>query len=156
CGGTAAIQAQAQLATDQGNTSYANSNMYMSLRLLHTQEVSYDETNDDFDVHRDRERDPSDGYMDNVPTLRDTYGADMVSLFVNDDDGGTTCGIAYCTPDDSSYAYQVCNWDCAVSNFSFQHEFGHLQGSAHNREDAGSGCNEYSYSYGWRWFNSSG
>ncbi|MCC7290772.1 MAG: hypothetical protein IT449_01780 [Phycisphaerales bacterium] len=153
-GGTSAIQAECQLAIEGMNTGYANSGINAVGRLVAMGETSYNESGD-FGDHRDRMQDPDDGVMDGIPTARDTYTADLVSLWVDDDDAGTICGKAFCTPD-SDYAYQVSNWDCAVSNFTFQHEHGHLQGCAHNSEDAGSGCNWYGYSYGWRFFGNSG
>lgn len=153
-GGKNAIEAECQLAIEGMNTGYSNSSISAIGRLVQTGEVSYNESGD-FETHRDRLQDAGDGIMDNIPPARDTYSADLVSLWVDDDDGGDICGIAFCTPD-SDYAYQVSNWDCAVSNYTFHHEHGHLQGCAHNRADAGSGCNWYGYSYGWRFFGNSG
>ncbi len=153
-GGTSAIQAECQLAIEGMNTGYANSGINAVGRLVAMGETSYNESGD-FGDHRDRMQDPDDGVMDGIPTARDTYTADLVSLWVDDDDANTICGKAFCTPE-SDYAYQVSNWDCAVSNYTFQHEHGHLQGCAHNVDDAGSNCNWYSYSYGWRFFGNSG
>ncbi len=45
---------------------------------------------------------------------------------------------------------------CASSNFSYAHEIGHLQGCAHNREDAGTGCTFYCDSYGHRFAGDTG
>jgi hypothetical protein len=84
--------------------------------------------------------------MDQVHDLRDNYGADFVSLFVDD---GAYCGMGWCSSDASS-AFTVVRWDCAADSHSFAHEVGHNQGCAHDRENETPGCALYSYSYGWR------
>lgn len=159
-GGTNAIEAQVQAAVDVGNQAYEDSEIsslddpadFARIELLLTKEVSYDEVGS-YEQHRNRLSDTNDGVMDEVHTFRDTYGADMVSLFVDDNE---SCGKAYCTPSGAAEGFQVTNWTCAAGNWSFIHETGHLQGCAHNREDAGTGCNEDSYSYGHRFTGDSG
>jgi hypothetical protein len=153
-GGKNAIEAECILAEEGMNDSYDNSQISARGRLLHVKEVSYDESGD-LEDHRDRIQDPDDGVLDNIPQARDSFTADLVSLWVNDTDNGDTCGIAFCTPGEDE-AYQITNWDCAVGSYTFQHEHGHLQGCAHNEEDSGYGCAWYDYSYGWRWFGDSG
>jgi hypothetical protein len=148
-GGAEAIEAEAQLAVDTANTTYANSGITMRLRLVHTSEVTYDE-NGTFQEHLDRLRNASDGIMDGVHALRDQFGADMVSLLVADDD---FCGIAHTMTSLSSgfaaSAFSVVNRECASAQWSFAHELGHNLGCAHDREHA-EGGGLYSYSYGWR------
>lgn len=151
-GGTNAIRAEIQLGCDTADQTYDNSNVFAHYRLVWQGEVSYNESGALTD-HRDRLANPSDGYFDWAVTTRDDYNADMCAIWVDDDDAGQWCGFAYCDFDYDS-AYCCVNWQCAAGNFSFPHEFGHDQGCAHNTEDAGSGCNEYSYSYGHRFFAS--
>lgn len=146
-GGTTAMQAEIQLGVDTSNLTFENSNVNGRYRLVYRAEITYNESGT-MGQHRDRLRDPGDGFFDSVVTIRDTVNADMCSIWVDDTDGDT-CGIAYC--DTAADAAFVCvNWDCAVSNFTYPHEHGHGQGCAHNPEDAGS-CPLYSYSYGHRW-----
>jgi len=155
-GGFNAINAECQLAVDEANVGYANSRIAPRLRLVFRVETGYGE-NGDFDDHLDRITDPDDGVMDNVHTLRNAYHVDLVSLWVNDTDGGDVCGLAHCDVDEDE-GFSVVNWDCAVSNFSFQHEIGHNQGCAHDDDNCGWPCycaNE-SYSYGWRFFGNDG
>lgn len=148
-GGTTAMNAEVQLGVDTANTTFDNSNVNARYRLVYRGEITYNESGSMGD-HRDRLRDPDDNFFDSVNILRDNINADMCSIWVDDNDGGDTCGIAFC--DVSADAAYVCvNWDCAVSNFTYPHEHGHGQGCAHNPDDAGSGCNEFSYSYGHRW-----
>ncbi|MBW7906141.1 MAG: M12 family metallo-peptidase [Phycisphaerae bacterium] len=153
CGGTAAIQARCQLAVDTANQVYADSLISPRMVLVFRGETSYVETSD-VETDRNRLADPSDGYLDGAHSTRDAYGADFVCLFVNASDPDN-CGIAYCTPSDSSYGFCVVQQGCAVGNLTFPHEVGHLQGCAHNPEDAGS-CNEYCDSYGHRFTGASG
>jgi len=115
--------------------------------LVFREERAYGETGD-MGTDLDRLEDTSDGHMDNVHGRRNTFGGDFVTLFVSDANY-EDCGLANCLPDESE-AFCVVRRDCASSNFSFAHEIGHLQGCAHNREDAGSDCNYYCDSYGYR------
>ena len=151
-GGTSAIQAECTLAIETTNAAYDNSNISARMRMLYRGEVTYNESGT-FTEHRDRLANTSDGIMDIVHTCRDTYEADVVACLVDD---GAYCGIAYCTPSGAAEGFCIVNWGCASGNFSFPHEVGHLQGCAHDRANAGSGCNEYSYSYGWRFYGDSG
>ncbi len=153
-GGTDAIRAVCQLAVDTTNQVYGNSQISPRAVLVERREISYSETND-VETDRDRLADSSDGYMDSVHTIRNDFGADIVVLLV---DGGDSdnCGIAFCDPSDSSEGFCVVQQGCAISNFSFPHEIGHLQGCAHNNEDSGWGCNTYCDSYGYRFTGNSG
>ena len=62
------------------------------VRLVYKGEVSYTETGD-IETDLARLANPSDTFIDNVHTLRNQYGADVVSLWV--EDGGNFCGIGY-------------------------------------------------------------
>jgi hypothetical protein len=93
--------------------------------------------------------------MDGVHVDRERYGGDFVSLFVGAA-SADFCGIAYCTPDDRNLGFCVVGRGCATTSFTFAHEIGHLQGCAHNIEDAGSGCNEYCDSFGHRFTGNTG
>lgn len=70
-----------------------------------------------------------DGYMDEVHTLRNTYGADLVQLVV---ETGGYCGLGWFMSPVStsfeSYAFSVVLRDgCMTGNYSSGHEFGHNQ-----------------------------
>lgn len=128
-GSTDAMKARIKLAVDQTNTSYANSGVSPRLRLVHMQQISYAETGV-MATDLSRLRGTGDGYMDNVHSLRNTYGADMVSLIV--ENGGAYCGLAAAVMATASNAFQVTARNCATGNYSFGHEFGHLQGARHD------------------------
>ena len=146
-GGTAAMQSLIDLAIANTNTSYANGGVTQRVRLVHTQEVSYTEAGSNTDLSR--LQNPSDGFLDNVPTLRDQHGADVVSLLGN----GYGCGLGYMmgTPSSgfASFAYSVVDQTCAAGNLSLAHEMGHNMGLNHDPANA-SGTPAYTYAYGYQ------
>ncbi len=150
-GGTANIMALAQNCIDTSNIAYANSATEpFELRLVHAEEISYSESgsaSDDIYALQD----PGDGLMDNVLPLRDTYGADLVSLLV---DSFNACGVGFLAPFNEDLGYTVVDTGCAVDNLSFPHEIGHNMGCHHDRDNAGSA--PYPYAYGWRWTSTNG
>ena len=75
--------------------------------------------------------------MDNVHTLRNAHGADLVSLII---EGTSLCGIAWLMTTQSNafeaFAFSVVARICATGNYSFGHELGHNMGLQHDRADA--------------------
>ena len=157
-GGTSAIQAEIQLAVDVANDAYDDSGVASRLRLVHMEEITYDEVTgwEGYQDHLVRLGVPDDGYFDHIHELRDRLGADFVSLIVEDTDpdilGGKTCGMApvmqELSPDFAYLAFSVVSRECAGDNWTLAHEVGHNQGCAHDRENS---SNEglFSYSYGY-------
>jgi hypothetical protein len=142
-GGTAAIKAVAQAAVDAANTAYANSQITQRLRLVHAQEVTYNEASGDYYDHLDwLTTDPA------VAALRNAYRADLVDLLVQD---GEFCGLGWLMNNvSSSFAgsgFTVTTRTCAVGNLSFAHELGHNMGAHHDPANGG-GSPAYPYSYG--------
>ena len=138
----ATIGTQIQQAVDRANTAYANSGITTRLRLVHYEPANYSESGD-FNTDLNRLTNGSDGYMDNVQTLRNTYGADLVSLFIE-----TTayCGIAWIGPS-ANYGFSVVNRGCSSGNLSFAHELGHNFGARHDPYVDGS-TSPYAYGHG--------
>ncbi|HEY9706181.1 MAG TPA: M12 family metallo-peptidase [Allocoleopsis sp.] len=149
-GGTSGINNLINLAVTQANQAFSNSGVNTKLRLVHSQEINYNETgNGELDLERLQGK--NDGYMNVVHTLRDNYGADIVSLFVSDSDVG---GIAYImnenfmNEDFSAYAFSLVQTDAARYNYSLSHEIGHILGATHDRANSDSpGIFPYSYGY---------
>lgn len=150
-GGTTAIRALCQLAIEETNEAYDNSGIAARARLVYRGEVTYDEVGT-YDDHLDRLTSTSDGVMDGIHSLRDTYRADFVSLWVNDPE---YCGLGWCIAN-ASKAFTIVTWDCATGGYSYAHEMGHNQGCDHDRDNGKAGCHLHSYSYGWRWWGDSG
>lgn len=143
------IAAEIQLAIDETNQSYANSGINQRLRLVHSQEVVYDETGDMF-TDLNCITSPSDSCLDQIHTWRDTFGADVVCLWV--EDGGSFCGLAWLMSTVSnsfeSSAFSIVDRGCSTGNFTFEHELGHNMGATHDRINTSvQGAFPYSFGY---------
>jgi len=152
-GGQDAMEGTVYLAVAETNQSYLNSNINQRLRLAHVEEVSYTETgNSSTDLTR--LQNGSDGFMDDVPTLRNTFAADTVSLITETLDA---CGLgSFMSTVSNSFesrAYSVVKRSCATGNYSFGHELGHNMGADHDAANAGGGTSAYAYDHGF--FNTS-
>ena len=144
-GGKDAMEGIIYLAVAEANQIYLNSAIDQRLRLAHVEEVSYTETGalgNDLD-HLDN---GSDGPLDNVQPLRDTFAADVVSLIT---ETGNSCGqgrvmaAGMINHSFESLAYSVVRRDCAAGGFSLAHEIGHNMGAHHV-----TGNGAYPYSHG--------
>ena len=144
----AAIGAQVQQAVDTANLVYANSGIGMRLRLVYAGPANYAESGD-FNTDLTRLTSAADGYMDSVGALRETYGADLVSLFV---ENGAYCGMGWIGPN-AGYGFTVVNRGCASGNLSFPHEIGHNFGARH---DAYVDPATTPYAYGHGYVNTNG
>lgn len=131
-GGTSAMNTLIDLAISETNTSYQNSGINHRVRLVHRTEVSY--TEQSFSADLNNITGASDGYMDNVHSLRNQYGADEVVLLINN---ASSCGLAWLMTTVStsfaSSAFAVAHHDCATGYYSFGHEIGHNMGARHDR-----------------------
>jgi len=148
-GGTTAMNSLINLAVSETNTTYLNSGIAQRVNLVHTTEVTYTETGDMY-TDLPRLANTSDGYMDNVHSLRDTYCADEVVLIIAD--GGPYCGLAYMMTTVSasfaSSAFAVVDDGCATGYYSFGHEMGHNMG-AHHDWYVNSSISPYPYNHGY-------
>jgi hypothetical protein len=119
------------------NLSYQNSNVNLTMYLVHFERIDYTETGDE-NIDLDRLRATSDGFMDNAHTLRDAHGADLVSLIVETMGG---CGLAYrqypVTAGFASSGFSVVKRTCAAANLSFAHETAHNMGARHDCANSG-------------------
>jgi hypothetical protein len=151
-GGAAAIQALMDLAVAETNQSYQNSGVTQRLRLVHTEEVNYNEAG-----HADPLRDAlncitstGDGCLDHVHGLRNTHGADLVSFWL--EGGGSYCGIAWMMTDVSvsfaTHGFSTVARSCATGYYSFGHELGHNMGVRHDTYVDTAGT-PYPYAHGY-------
>lgn len=149
-GSTAAVQSLIDTAIAETNTAYQRSGVSQRVRVVHTaetvnwsengQSVNADTGGFTFSEVLNFIRSTTDGRMDQVHGLRNTYGADAVVLLV---DIAGSCGIAFNNAHEGN-AFSVVQWTCATGNYSFGHELGHNMGLNHERTTTGTG-----YDYGW-------
>ena len=85
-GSTAAIEAVIDLMIAETNQVYAESGVRHRMALVARSEVPYTEEMGAGAL--ERLSDPSDGYMDEAHTLRETSGADLVHLLIGKGGGG--------------------------------------------------------------------
>lgn len=151
-GGSAAVTALINAAISNTNSSYANSGVAQRLRLAYAGPVSYTETGGSTGISTDLHNlTNGSGNLSGVAALRNTYHADLVSLFTNTP-GTVYCGIAWLMTSVSSWfeanGFSVVEQSCAVGNMTFAHELGHNMGAGHDwYVDAGTAPYTYSHGY---------
>ncbi|MCL5742391.1 MAG: M12 family metallo-peptidase, partial [Acidobacteria bacterium] len=148
-GGTEAMRQLIELAIAETNQGYRNSAILQQVRLAYSGEVDYSESGA-FDTDLDRLASPDDGYMDDIHRLRNSYAADLVSLWV---EAGDACGLGFLMTSPSrasaDQGFSVVMRSCATGYYSFGHEMGHNMGASHARDD-GTGPGAYPYAYGFK------
>jgi hypothetical protein len=150
-GGTAAMETKIALAITETNQGYEASGIAQRMNLVHSEQVTYTQTNDmNLDLKNLANETDASNPITVAPTLRNTYKADLVSLFVTDS-GYNSCGLGYVGPG-ANAAFQVVAQNCATGYYSFAHEFAHNQGALHNRENASTATDgDGKYQYGYRY-----
>jgi hypothetical protein len=131
------IEALIQLAVDETNTAYSNSQIAVTVNLVGVMPVPYTETtlcNSPQGAFGCALIDVTDGngVMSAVHTKRDQVGADEVVLLINNN---ASCGLAWLYSN-ANYAYAVVANNCATGNYSFGHEIGHNFGADHDADNA--------------------
>jgi peptidyl-Asp metalloendopeptidase len=139
------------LAIEQANDTFRNSGLgNISLRLVHYQEIDYDEAGADQFDHLYRMVDGT-GIFKDVKKLRDEKHADIVGLIIDNPSG---CGQSTRVGADAEEAYFVVHHACAAITYSIAHEIGHILGARHDRfVDANNAPIPYAHGYinGTKW-----
>jgi hypothetical protein len=154
---------------DITNQAYADSGVNQRIRLVHTMQVSYTDTNDntqalDAITGNDGSGNtvPIPSELQGVASARTQYGADLVVLMRHFNNAGNNgCGIGWLIgggeqqiipSEDNAFGYSVVQDGSDAGYFcldtTFAHELGHNMGSAHDRANADQ-PGAYSYSYGY-------
>ncbi len=146
------------------NQAYRDSGIYINLRLVHAEQVNYSDTTTN-SAALNALTYSSDPALANVASLRDTYGADLVSLIrpFNYSTSGGSCGVGWVGGYNgqpislyANYGYSVISDGRDVNgsgyyclDLSFTHELGHNMGSMHDRTNSGGGMGAYPYAFGY-------
>jgi hypothetical protein len=118
------------LAIEQTNQAFKNSALgNIKLRLVHTQVVDYDTSEDDQFTHLYAMVDGLGPFKD-VKKLRDEKRADIVGLVIDNPSG---CGLSTRIGPTSDEAFFVVHHACATITMSIAHEIGHMLGVRHDR-----------------------
>ncbi len=135
-GGRAAIEALIDLFVTETNQAYERSGVIHRVRLVLREEVDYFE--EVGGNHLGRLAGDSDGYMDHIHDLRDSYAADLVHLVVG---RHNYCGTAAGVPSVYALTVNVCG------GLTFAHELGHNMGLHHDRYEVGVPLRGANYGY---------
>ncbi len=141
-GGCLQLEADIDTAVADINSAYAASGINITMNLVGTHLTDYAGTNASETLSALRST--TDGQMDEVHGIRDSLGADIVSMVYD----GAGCGIGYLNSSASS-AFNVTDVPCLVGNRTMAHEIGHNQGAHHDRRTVGGGTSG-AYNYGFR------
>lgn len=147
-GSVSAIQDEITQAIALSNQAYKRAKVPLTLKLVGTVQVNYNEGGSDGSDYNKNLNDITTGNaLKSVRTKRDQLKADLVSLFRKGPPNCTNCsfvcGLAWIggsgsgimgnvTSADAPYAYSVVGHGCAV-NLAFTHELGHNMGMQHDR-----------------------
>lgn len=137
------IDAMIQLAIDETNQSYENSDISAHLNLAHKYETSYTDSGDAC-TDLGRFASTTDGYMDEVHDRRKMSGADVCVLIVKNNSNPPGCGYVY---PNENYAFAVVAQNYATGYYSFGHEIGHIQGAHHDPANATDPPFSYGHGY---------
>jgi hypothetical protein len=141
-GSSAGVESLAMASVTSVNDAMEASSIPVRYNLIAVEEVTYTESSTSLSEDLEAiagQSDPINPAHAEVLNLRDTYGADLVTLF-RDGAAGGAAGLAYIlTPssDSEDFGYAVVSDASALSNLTLAHELGHNMASAHARGEAG-------------------
>ena len=170
-GGDAGVTALITSWASTVNTQYVNSGTGAQIQLVGIVANIGSEVVD-FGVNLDRFTNPGDGYFDSIHSARESYRADLATLFIkttgaDDGSGYLTCGLAWLGAKSelmtgSLSQYKALGFSAVTVNRycgaeTWSHELGHNFGCNHDPANAGSvDSSSYDYSFGYRFNGTDG
>ena len=108
------------LAIAETNTAINLSGVTTQLRLVHAyREPNYvEEVTNAFGSALTSMRSKTDGVLNDIHSMRNTYGADIVAMIIDSPD--EHCGMAYSGPQ-SDRMFSVTAWNCVTGFYSLRH-----------------------------------
>jgi len=133
------------LAITESNQGYTNSGVQITLQLAGLYTTTYRESGS-FSTDLSRFRGTTDGYMDNIHSLRNQNAADVAMIVLNN---STSCGLASAIGATASTAFASVSRTCTTGYYSFAHEIGHLQSARHDPANDPTNT-PYAYGHGYQ------
>ncbi len=140
---SSSMENYAQACIDIANTAYQNSGINARLEVAHVYKTAFVENSNDMESSLIAFTETSDGILDEVHGLRDSYSADLCVLIGS---YGDYCGIAWLYSD-YDYSFSVDHVSCAIDNLTFPHELGHNFGAYHDPYVSSGNSKAYGYGY---------
>jgi hypothetical protein len=145
------------LAVAQANEAYRNSRIDVTLNLVYRGQVNYAESGV-IGTDLARLQSSDDAYLADAHTIRDAFGADVVTL-ITETGESQYAGLGYVlsqvNPAYAAYAFNVVRRAYASGYGVLAHEVGHNMGCMHDAENSAN-PGAYAYSYGYRWNGTNG